>query len=990
MGKNKEKNFHPNDADDRIPGPKDVKEIVPDEVKVGDDNDALKRKISSPAKQVLKQEVVAEAITGKGGGSEVGGAPGMMAMRLGSYSGNEAAFTGQAAETPIRDEATRGRTRHQKKKARVSQSIDDIPSEQIVQAFETVPDLRLDPTAEEGYNGAIPNNNLRIQKVGGAVPASGNFTRSLDIIQRDMVVFGQGQTVVLSGASDHTAVTKTYEPTAAGADDTGYADIASPLLRGNFIPRALKFKVGSDGKLISMEYVVDDVTAVADTHDIANAAAQHHKTNINYIEHVRQELEAKASNEDTKEYNPLSNMVPQPSRTLNLLHDIEADVGNVIYMAHRFANLSLAYQLNKKVKDGINNKRSINELLTDSIGIGLTSVGRTLVDPRTLFADGSDAILAGSPAALISLMDSTTKYTKLSDFFNLPRSFPLYLSQYDQYKSVFQMDPKLKKVVEAHDVFSTIDRDYDPTLPTYLTNAMALTSTRNWADAFKVVNGVRTSSIFKYAIQDVRQQHVTEVSHPLLVGIADYIEEFGHKWYSITNGKEITIPIVYSKGFVSTWPFLVVGALKHIVRARIDAFPEVIKFKEDFGTPLFSDLLPLGEVITTNSSQFTFTDIHTPLQVGRMNKHTAITWQMPELFYPIKEVNNDHLYIAPWYFSEHQVKWNSNGSASFECYSEHMMTNFPESRNGFRFGPLDAVYNFTPQELRLNFDQMLYPVKRTYENKHIFVHKYDQTMSGGVVVRLADNDLTPIGMLSVPRTVGLFAVAPAGYLTPIFKGYSTNTLGVINGVTEGYIEGDSKVYAFMSYVAKMYFNSKAVKTKKGEDAPINADVDLNVARGANFTQEWTNRPSIRLVSDDRLDTGFLLGLAEVFNSNRAIEKGTGSFVPFVQGRVTAGSQEAVSESDSVRIISLQKALWTRINLLDMAISPWDATYGGISAGEDGVKVDPYDFLYYFNFVGFRASDFSEAHDKRIMKQNNLGYGYLEDYYLEKMPILNLG
>lgn len=968
----------------RIPHPTDVPIVDPKEVKVEESTGGYSRNKQKPSKQVLKTDVVAEAITGNSASSAALAAPGMMAMKMGSYSGNEAAFTGQAAETPVRDERTRGRSRFQKKKARVSQSIDDIPSEQIIQEFETVPDLRTDPSSEEGYNGAIPNNNLRIQKVGGAVPASGNFTRSLDNITRDMVVFGVGQVIKMDKTADYDTPTKTYKGVEAeGADDDGYVTIDDPVYRGNYIPRFLKFKVGSNGKIESLSYVVDDVSTIAEDYEVANAGSQYHKTHINRMEHLRQLIESTAGNEDQNNYNPLSNAIPESSRVLNLLHDIEADTGNHIYMSRRFTQAALSFQLNKKVKDGLHNKRSVNELLRDSIGIRLSSgeAEDGLLAPYDILKDGSDSILAGSPAVIIALMDSITKYNKLSDFLNQPRSFQLLLQQYSQYKDVFSVSSDFVKVVEAHDVFSTIDRDYDPTKPVYSTNAMAVVSPRDWSQMFSIVDGERKQTIMSYAYQDLRTHQITDVAHPLLAGIADFIEELGYKWHSITGGKEITIPIVYSKGFVSTWGYLIQGAMKHIVRNRIDAFKEVIKYEEDFKTKMFSGLTPLGQISENNSQNYVFTDIYTPLQIGRMNKHVAITWQLPELFYPVRESGSKHTYIAPWYFSEHQVHFMTTGLGTFSLESEYMNTNFPESRNGVRFGALDAVYNLTPQELRLDFDQMLYPVKRQFADNDIYVHKYDQSMSGGLAVVLDDSEMTPIKILSTPRTVGLFAVAPAGYLTPVFSGYTD----VLFNVVPGYLPGDKTSYGFSSYIAKMYFNGKAQFAVKGSDAPINAKVDLNVKRAANFTQEWAIRPAIRLKEANRVDTGFVLGIADLFDGSN-LAKGTATFIPFVEGYLTDGAQSLV-KVEGLRLASFQKAFWTRLNLIEMAISPWDAVAGGITVSDDGVKVDPYDLLYYFNFAGFRASSFQEAHDNRIALQNALGYGYLTDYYAEKTPIL---
>jgi hypothetical protein len=254
-------------------------------------------------------------------------------------------------------------------------------------------------------------------------------------------------------------------------------------------------------------------------------------------------------------------------------------------------------------------------------------------------------------------------------------------------------------------------------------------------------------------------------------------------------------------------------------------------------------------------------------------------------------------------------------------------------------------------------------------------------MSGGLVVKLDDNEFTPVNFLKTPRTLGLFAVAPAGYLTPVFSGYSF----ILSDLENGYLNGSDSCYGFTSYIAKIYYNAKAKVTVKGQDAPINAPVDLNVTRGGNYTQEWAIRPAVRLKDSERVDTGFVLSLADLFTGTTA-EKGAATFIPIVEGYLSSGVQPPVT-TESFRVISLQKALWTRINLLDMAISPWDGSAGGITVGNDGVRVDPYDLLYYFNFTGFRASSFQEAHDNRIFHQNSLGYGYLEDYYHAKTPIL---
>jgi hypothetical protein len=941
---------------------------------------------------VLKQQKIADVLTAKGSADD--GAPGgMMAMRMASYSGNDAKISGNLAATPSTAGDSRGKSRYEKKIDETVRSLDDLASEQVI--VKVTKPKPLSKGGVQGSNRANRNDITVRTKAKGKVPASHLFQRSLDEIRKDKIVFGHGQ-VVKSANTDYQDIpdkTLIWNPEKSRYEEGNFG----VTKRGDFIPRTLTFKLGADGVVKDFAFSCDDITVNENLSDaFINLTASHAKAHANSVEMQRRVMSQTAGDENVDNWSPLPEAIKQPAHTLAYLKDMERDTGNHMYMAARFSQLSLAYQLNSAGKDGSQKHLPMVEAFISAIHGEDSSCNYGNDKVPDLFSCFDD-VRNGSPALLIAAFDSTTKYKTKGDILNMPRSLKMLVNKGMGFVKNFKANPDLVKVLENTQAFSTIDGQYDGIRPVYVNDSYAITSPFDWRRQFTFEGKTafdphcRTGmevAPFIYSFKDLRTEYITIAHHPLLKGIYNWISQHGVSLYraaatqvEIKNKDDIpfNIPILYSLTKLTTWQFLLMAASSEIEKERLVTMKEIFDYERKNGKTAFPDLISLDSVNYTHGKLFKFVSIGEPLIVGSLDTMNKINWLMPELFWAYDEETRgitfaDHRrVVVPWYFTEEQFSVGTDpDTVVLDPYVIGM--SWPKVRSGIVMELLADIVNSDERQVRLGLDRMIAPIVYGADRDDFRVYKYDLSADGIPAIVFKSSDITYHSLLSVPRELGIIMDAPANYVTFTKPAVSRATLNTI-------YEWES------SYRAKIYVGDYDAGTCVG---PVLVNESVNVDRGSLYQQSWYYVPAIR---DSRscTDGGFLLSMKDLFvtsanGANATMLAGKSAFTPFAEIG-TNMNQEASTDAEDV-VFGFQKALWTRIQLLPMVISPWDTSAYKASAGvEDGSKYDIFDIAYVLGFVGFEGSFYDEDHYNRIDKQIQEGPAFVRDLYLTESPLI---
>lgn len=946
----------------------------------------------SKKKHVVKQDAVAEVITGQGGsaGSDVSG--GVMAMKSGDYSGNEGTITGGLSQTPIVEAPSRGRTRFEKKRDVITKQINSITSEQILLGFDEPKALAQNPEAVQGYNGTRRNDVAKVQKIKGGSPASPHFVRSLDNIKRDHLYFAHGQVVKQKNVDYKDNPNTTWNLNDSGVwveDDIDSSDLKQ---RGTFVPRSLKYSINSDGVITSMVFTSDDITPIEDSADIVNASAPHAKTFVNQVELYRREMDAVAGDESKENWSPLPRAVNSPSRSLGYMYDLEQDTGNVMLMALRYAQKSLAYQLNVAAKDGTDRTRPIIEAI-EGLNVHAND-SSVFADRPTSDVFNSSAYQNGLASFLIGLFDSTGKFTTKADFLSLPRSFRMHLQTGSNYVSNFRCNQDFLNVLKNIDVMSTLDKEYDPLSPVFINENNLITSPYDWNEqfGFSDVNSDGSPSfsdgqVVRIGYSEQRQRYITTLHHPLLKGLYDFLSKHADKIYSMGTGsgtRSFSVPIVYSSTKIALWPLLLMAAASDIENARLASMRELLDYERRNGEYPFKDLVQIKSVDPHVSVNYRCESIDQPIQIARMSKAAALPWRLPELYWNFDEQTRSatqdwRFCLLPWYFTESQFTVHSNKTATF--YGDRNAMSWPVSRNGIRFGPLDAIYDYEEREARLCLDRQVRPLRTSFTSGDFGMYKYDQSSDGipFIAYRVGGSDAnsyTVKDYLAIPRELGLYMVLPYGYASPMAGSEVSDRVTL--SITDPF-QPDT------SYSARVYHS------KYSFPAPSSTSIldptSINIDRDMNYVQEWHEHKAVGYPgAKSNVHSGFTLSISELFSPEASGEltpvDGLSLFNPFTDGYVKPDGSQDPLIMDELRLVTVHKAYWTRLQLLPMAISPWDAVSRIRSMGEDGSKFDLFDFLYFFGLAGFMASDYEEDMYNRMNKQLNEGYQFTRDLFID--------
>lgn len=915
--------------------------------------------------QVVHTKKVADVISGAHESRFGGGAGGGVGLRSGSYSGNTG-IVGDMSATTYLNKPDRSETRTGKKLDSTLKKVNYLYNEQVTVEYDESKPLAENPSATQGYNGTYRNEHARTQKKSGFVPAELYYDRSVDEIHQDFIYPVMGQTINDPAAD---TIPSFAGVGASGADAQGYVDFSCP--RGNVLPGALEVSFSASGAITGFNFITEDITPDDQDNDVANISALNGIIDANIAELDRQIMDAKAGDELSPKFSPLPRSIKAPTDTLALMRDIEASTGSEIFMAYKKTAAAMSYQLNKAAKDGQRLETPIEEMLVGCM-YG-DNADKTVIGSYTTHSNPFTAanFKNGSPALMIHIFDSPNKYSTKGDFLLQPRGFRMHLQTADNNMNPLRVNKKFVDVVNNNEVFSTIDKEYDPFLPVFISDKAAL------AHPFSLNSFIESNApkAFSYTYNNnSNNRYVVNVYHPLVKGLYDFFTTYGPKIVSdkgINGAGTITIPCKHSTTGFSLWSLILLAATPFIVKNRIPSFIDVIDYEENFGYP-FRQLISLKDANPMAAKNYSNPDYNEPLKVGVMNTAAAFKWVFPETYWMQSEILDDALIVMPWYHNE--LGYAINSSNKLVLSETPCVMSMPSVRSGSRLGVLDTIYSMSERDVRLCLDrQTVYPGYKENKNTTLDVYKYGQTGDGQIVVRL-DNDVFTIrNILKTPREIGWVIPAPNGVLSPIVTAFSsdssftTKLLGFDSDDFEKYFPGNFRI---------RYWRGMATDDT---DGILSADA-ININRAMSLQQVFKTIVNQRMINDNYngyVNSDFIVSLAACFDataSNPIVTDNKSCFKPFVLGGNVA--------SDSrYKTITLQKYYWTRIQRLPFAINPFDCAPTKKDAlNDDAVKTDPYDFLYIFGCAGWRGSDYNEDSYNREKERLNLGMLFIEDPY----------
>lgn len=970
---------------------------------------ANKPSVETTSMSVIKpvnNSTLALAGSGKGTDSSMS-ISGFASAKLASYSGGDgSSLVGDTTSNQIVEEAHQPRGRFNKKIDLPVKDVNSIVAEQVEVTEQTAPDLVNSREETEGRADRVLNDNARLQKASGTQAAERSFVRSLDEILRDELIFTHGQSITMHDRGFLEAPKKYSYANAKGKILEANRDVfpnstvkrPKGMVRGNYVPRELRVTLKEiDGRIVisDMDYEVDDHSIVLphNQHEILDNSATHARIHGNYSELKRQNMEDVASDETQVGFTPLARAINEPTANLGLLKDIDLDIGNTVFIAHRKISEALSYQINRTSKDGDHLMSPIREAVLGAISKETRS---TVFENHNLNVFDTTFMQQGASSLMIAINDSVRKYVSKGVFLNLKaKSFAQYLQVAEVNAPNFRANSLFVDTVNKQQVFSTIDKDYDPLAPVFITDNLLTAHPYDFND-FINVKGRKTNLEpnerqwgmgYNYHTGTFTNR-LTRVEHPLVSGIYDWFVEHGGRLFESLKSKKddkevkLVVPIGYSTTKLNLWSLIVLAATEQISRQRLVTMREIFMYQSGHGYPFEDISVELKTIFNSSPLNYTSSGIDSPLKVSRMDQTRAITWTMPELFHPYDEMGDDIFrFISPFYFNEESFDFNEDGTWSFNPRKNFY--SFPIVRSGVTTEALDKFTKMEPKQVRLAYDMLTrLPILKGEANTGR-VYKYDMTTQGVFAFDDTTNDGLTLGDIMIqPRQLGLSLVLPFGYAT------FSNELGskpTRKTLTDKFDGG-------MSDRVKIFFTTGAPVL--GNDRPtingaVNGLENINDETSANFKQSWIVNNSGD-ASETTVVNGIQLSLSSPFTTQGVTGEGdirlipgTAVLNPFVNGlspNVTDDYKVIGAESD---LVNFSSPINTRINLLPYIVSPWDSKPKPSRTGENGMEADPYMFAHMFNFVGFYAIDFYQESQIRLSKIKNSGPFFISDRWIEQ-------
>jgi len=954
----------------------------------------------------LKQEVASKVLVNGTSGAasletaSVGSSARLAGARTMTYSGTEGTILGSASGTPNMGKSDRADSRLGRRLDPTNKKINYLVSEQVVVEYDQ-PKPLAESESTQGYNGTPKNTTARMQKVSGTTPTDLLFDRSIDEISRDEIIFASGQSVKQIGVEYNDTPTKTY-------DLATNAEVAFNSTRGSYMPVSLEVEFSrSNGRTFVSKFAVleEDITPSRVPYNVMNLSGTNAIIDMNCAEIDRQGIDSKAGVETNPDWSPLGRAVSQPTATVGYLRDMEMIVGSEVYASYRFANKSLAYQLNKASKDGQNVVGPRNEMLLGLIGAHVSSKD---FDSDGLYSDPFDSVLEsrGAPSLLIDLFDSKAKYKNKADVLTQPRSLKMHVQTADNNINQFRVKPEFVAALNSRDVFSTIDRGYDAMSPVCITDCVRVVHPLSFANSFGFTdNGSGrsyTSQLFAYKYKNRMSSYIIKVTNPLLAAIAYFMDLYADALYDKCAGHKLSIPIVHSTRCLSTWDFLVCACVPYIQWERTNSMKDVLDYEIAHEYP-FHQLKDLGSLNPLAAVNYTLKSRDEPLEAHVMLPSTALSWILPETFTRLASGKT----LLPWYFTEGQFEFGAatgDDDAATVVAGAKLgpwagLMNYPVTRAGVRSAFLDDVYSMSERDLRLCLDRLV--VNPGYSNtaseNKLSVYKYSQATEGGVIDYNAAG-LRSLDILKTPREMGWFMVAPAGACQP------TRIVKASEYKIENSGTNYENLWKFEYKFAHCYDTSYRLRSYCNfyaeEIATTASSLDgksVAISRAENFIQKWNERCAVdpayiyangsgevgyQTIKSSNIAPQYFNAVVVAYTDVCGASNNALAFSNFGYSHYEATGTDASSgfgqKHTSAKLARPDLLFYNRIQKLPFILNPFDSCM--IAA------CDPFCFASLFNFAGFMESDYNEDCYNRIVQAQNQGYLYTKDPFVADSPV----
>lgn len=803
----------------------------------------------------------------------------------------------------------------------------------------------LSETSEkQGYNGNYFDEHAITQKVSGGAPADPLFNRSVDMITLDMGYFADGQYNREDGVEYEEYKAKDWD-----AANRRYKDNALSLTRSSYMPKDLIVTFNANGA-VGLEWQEDDIGNNDLDEATIRLCGDAALRTLNQRELDRLTMVDKAGNESDPSYSHLGDAVKTASAVNHILADVDALAGDNIFMAKRKLALALAYQCNKSAKDGIRVKGPMAEMLNGNIEGPYSSAINAISEENgeTYALYTKEAFANGSSGLWLAINDSLNKYTTKGKLLTMPLSFKNALHIAEANDADFRMHKLLFDDVKHCELFSTIDRAYDPFNPIVVTdkanviNPISLGATGNVTitSSTTLADNVM-SPIFTYHYENLRNRWDIPVYNFFAKGIFKYFRANARrimdKLPAAKNGVQtLNIPIQSSVTSISLWDLIVCSAVPYMVDERQETMVDVIKYEKNFGYP-YTGLVKLSEIAVDEAINYRFVDVDSPIESHIADPVDAIKVKFPEVFWTVgckayddPNMGSKHGFMAtdtvlPHYFNQEQFKVRSSTDGALRYSENPSVMSYPSTRSGVELADMDTIYGMSEEDYRLALDRMVtYPgysrVKTIaqitsakkptlfkynwitegtnhYEVEPAKTYKYGMVSDGlPVLPYLASSEdkddqglcLTILDVLRTPREMGLHFVMPAGVLTPVrgtqIVDDETTHYADFRSTTSGYLSVSGP--GFTAYIYKVY--GKAMKKS------ILTNNDYSISRNGSYMNDYVVYQAIP--TNAETDFGFVLSIAKDLKRTSTshtytLDGGSFDFVPFVNGSYDSDSYD---------------------------------------------------------------------------------------------------
>lgn len=983
-----------------------------------------------------KMSIKPTSDTGLDDSKLVGGVPlgdsGVGASVAGPIS---ASIPGDTSRVPYTRGGFRAGERYGKKISTDNFIINNVVSEQIEPSFEEPKDLREAPNAVQGYNGRKQFKTARGKKIYGQHVASTLFERSVDFEEHSAVVHTTGQ--VLNNIDARAG----YPVPNVDSGNTGPYFVEQA--KGNYLINALRLTI-TNGMLTNIEFDEDQIISPIDT-DSVNYANLNWQVDVNNVAKAMVKMQTELGRETTDKWSPLGYVIEQPYQFGMLFHDGEAILGSLTGAAYKSAAHSLAFLQNKMSKEGVRGLSSINEWLSENFQHATDYTAYNANVNEAIFNHGS--YNRGSAAAIIEMFDSTAKYSTKADFINQPRSFKMHLQTVDNNINPFHAKSEFYAALDKAMMFSTVDGQYNPTLPIHVTNTIKVMtpySLNKWLHGWKNPRSgaAPTASTFnsfynetgivsgcRYSYQDIRNNYDWMYTDPFVAGLCRWLlrhEQALIKTYG--NNAVVNIPVNFGLTSASMFAFMVCSASQDMAWMRNVIFRDYL-FAGDQGVYVWDDLESLSNINPVYASQYKYSNYGEALGLGSLADASKIRLMWPEVIMPKEahryknDAGNDTrtsnvAYVLPFYFNEEGIDTqNSSGVSDVRG----AIMSYPIIRNGVNHDFIDVLYSMEERDVRLCLDKMVtLPVTTSYQDGVVtgqlnadkydkYSLRYDDNSDGRVILALKfdlynDKDKQAYALhdwtyLATARELGFLFPLPANIDKPIevSPSLAATAQDFTNIVRNAYITGAT---------------SDFITCYRASEGNTNNVID----RSASLTQVWHRcfaNPAAREINNNFVTTTSIVPtLAAMFDAQYtqgdnhdeitsfSLVNADLYSIPAIYGlrtdelvRDTFDSGDSSSLSTN-KVFSLAKCLWTIIQRCYSPINKYDSAFftvrdgGALPVENDGIATDPLELAEYFGFAGCLGSDYNQDIMDRLDKKDQLGMFYYKDEFINSSLIFN--